>query len=118
MSYLRMGIEEKRPLEQVRRYQPSRNGLDCGEQVVNHLGALRVRAPRRTAASTPALLACVGCRPRLLSAHLVAFLLRDGQHFDEIEANDREEDRLFGKVRGDELPEWLDTAEKRLEAIK
>ena len=58
MSYLRMGIEEKRLREQVRRY------------------------------------------------------------FDEVEANDREEDRLFGKGRGDELPEWLDTAEKRLEAIK
>ncbi len=40
------------------------------------------------------------------------------RYFDEVEANDQEEDRLFGKGRGDELPDWLDTSEKRLEAIR
>jgi len=58
--------------------QPSSSSLDCGSQVVADLGALRVCAPRRTAESTPAVLACAGYRSRLLFAHLVSSLLLDG----------------------------------------
>jgi transposase len=38
--------------------------------------------------------------------------------FKEMARNDKEEDRLYGQRRGDELPEQLSTVEKRLEAIK
>ena len=40
------------------------------------------------------------------------------RYFAEVEATDREEDRLFGDRRGDELPEHLRTVEKRREAIR
>ena len=46
-------------------YEPSHNGNDCGARSWADLGALRDCAPRRTAPSTPAVLACAGCRPRL-----------------------------------------------------
>ena len=39
------------------------------------------------------------------------------RYFAEVEATDREEDRLFGDRRGHELPEHLRTAQKRREAI-
>ena len=35
-----------------------------------------------------------------------------------MEKTDKEEDKLYGKRRGDELPEELATAEKRLQVIK
>lgn len=36
----------------------------------------------------------------------------------EMEKTDKEEDKIYGKRRGDELPEELDTAEKRLQVIR
>ncbi len=38
--------------------------------------------------------------------------------FAQAEKTDREEDRLYGNRRGDEFPEDLSTAEKRLARIK
>jgi transposase len=40
------------------------------------------------------------------------------QYFREADAIDKEEDRLYGNKRGDELPEHLNTEAKRLKAIR
>jgi hypothetical protein len=51
-----------------------------------------------------------------------ASILRAGPPVDRwlnaAEAADREEDRLFGETRGDELPDWVADKQKRLEKIR